>query len=345
MACRNRCRTTRRTRNFLTLDATCPLVTKVHREAEIHHRRGHEILLIGHAGHPEVIGTLGQLPEGSVALIETLDDARSFVPKHPDNLAYVTQTTLSIDDTAGIVDVLKARFPSIVGPHKDDICYATTNRQEAVKLVAPLVDAMIVVGAPNSSNSQRLKEVAERSGCRHAVLVQRAADIDWERFGAHRLARRHRRRVGAGGSGRRGARRVRGALRACGRDHVGGRRDHVFPAAAAAAAAANGGLIRGGLYRRLRSRTSRLSSPITISASCLSYKGIAEGVENSNFLLHTDAGYFILTLYEKRVAAADLPFFLGLMEHLAARGITCPQPVKTKAATRSAKSAAGRRRS
>jgi 4-hydroxy-3-methylbut-2-enyl diphosphate reductase len=173
-----------RSRNFLTLDATCPLVTKVHREAEIHHRRGHEILLIGHAGHPEVIGTLGQLPPGSVALIETLNDARSFVPKHPDNLAYVTQTTLSIDDTAGIVDVLKARFPSIVGPHKDDICYATTNRQEAVKLVAPLVDAMIVVGAPNSSNSQRLKEVAERSGCRHAVLVQRAADIDWERFGA-----------------------------------------------------------------------------------------------------------------------------------------------------------------
>jgi 4-hydroxy-3-methylbut-2-enyl diphosphate reductase len=173
-----------RMRNFLTLDATCPLVTKVHREAEIHHRRGHEILLIGHAGHPEVIGTLGQLPEGSVALIETLDDARAFVPKNPDNLAYVTQTTLSIDDTAGIVDVLKARFPSIIGPHKDDICYATTNRQEAVKLVAPLIDAMIVVGAPNSSNSQRLKEVAERSGCRHAVLVQRAADIDWERFGS-----------------------------------------------------------------------------------------------------------------------------------------------------------------
>jgi 4-hydroxy-3-methylbut-2-enyl diphosphate reductase len=173
-----------RLRNFLTLDATCPLVTKVHREAEIHHRRGHEILLIGHAGHPEVIGTLGQLPEGSVALIETLDDARTFVPKNPDNLAYVTQTTLSIDDTVGIVDVLKARFPSIVGPHKDDICYATTNRQEAVKKVAPLVDATIGVGAPNPSNCQRRKEVAERSGCRHAALVQRAADIDWERFGA-----------------------------------------------------------------------------------------------------------------------------------------------------------------
>jgi len=171
-------------RNLPVLDATCPLVTKVHREAEIHFRRGREILLIGHAGHPEVIGTLGQLPEGSVALIESLVDARTFVPKNPDNLAYVTQTTLSIDDTAGIVDALKARFPSIVGPQREDICYATTNRQEAVKMVAPLVEAMIVVGAPNSSNSQRLKEVAERAGCPLAALVQRAADIDWERFGA-----------------------------------------------------------------------------------------------------------------------------------------------------------------
>ncbi len=173
-----------RLRNFLTLDATCPLVTKVHREAEIHFRRGREILLIGHAGHPEVIGTLGQLPEGSVSLIESLADARTFVANNPDNLAYVTQTTLSIDDTAGIVDALQARFPSIVGPQKEDICYATTNRQEAVKMVAPLVEAMIVVGAPNSSNSQRLKEVAERAGCPVAALVQRAADIDWQRFGA-----------------------------------------------------------------------------------------------------------------------------------------------------------------
>ena len=173
-----------RLRNFLTLDATCPLVTKVHREAEIHFRRGRDILLIGHAGHPEVIGTLGQLPQGSVTLIESLDHAQTFVPKNAQNLAYVTQTTLSIDDTAGIVDALKARFPSIVGPQKEDICYATTNRQEAVKMVAPLVEAMIVVGAPNSSNSQRLKEVAERAGCPHAALVQRAADIDWERFGA-----------------------------------------------------------------------------------------------------------------------------------------------------------------
>jgi len=170
-------------RNLFALDATCPLVTKVHREAEIHHRRGREIVLIGHAGHPEVIGTMGQLPEGAVGLIETLADAEAFAPRDPNNLAYVTQTTLSVHDTAEIVELLKRRFPAIVGPHKEDICYATTNRQEAVKRVAPIVDAMIVVGAPNSSNSQRLKEVAERAGCPHAALVQRAADIDWQAFG------------------------------------------------------------------------------------------------------------------------------------------------------------------
>ena len=171
-----------KTRNFITLDATCPLVTKVHREAEIHFRRGREIVLIGHSGHPEVVGTMGQLPHGTITLVETPDDARNFVPRDVSNLAYVTQTTLSVADAAELVEILKARFPAIVGPHKDDICYATTNRQEAVKLVAPLVEAMVVVGAPNSSNSQRLKEVAERAGCPYAVLVQRAADIDWSRF-------------------------------------------------------------------------------------------------------------------------------------------------------------------
>ncbi|MBI4273169.1 MAG: 4-hydroxy-3-methylbut-2-enyl diphosphate reductase [Rhizobiales bacterium] len=171
-------------RNFFAIDATCPLVTKVHREAEIHFRRGREIVLIGHAGHPEVAGTMGQLPEGAVALVETLAQARAFVPKDEGKLAYLTQTTLSLDDTAEIVEDLKRRFPAIVGPHKEDICYATTNRQEAVKRVAPVVEAMIVVGAPNSSNSQRLKEVAERAGCAHAALVQRAADIDWGKFGA-----------------------------------------------------------------------------------------------------------------------------------------------------------------
>ncbi|RIK99482.1 MAG: 4-hydroxy-3-methylbut-2-enyl diphosphate reductase [Proteobacteria bacterium] len=169
-------------RNFFSLDATCPLVTKVHREAAIHFKRGREILLIGHSHHPEVVGTLGQLPAGAVTLIETAADAENYLPKDPGNLAFVTQTTLSIDDTAEIVAVLRRRFPDINGPHKKDICYATTNRQLAVKKVAPVVDALIVVGAPNSSNSQRLREVAEREGCPLTVLAQRATDIDWERF-------------------------------------------------------------------------------------------------------------------------------------------------------------------
>src|SRR6478609_9558696 len=169
-------------RKLFTIDATCPLVTKVHREAEIHNRRGREIVLIGHAGHPEVVGTMGQLPSGSITLVETLEDVGKFTPRDANKLAYVTQTTLSVDDTAAMVELLKRRFPDINGPHKEDICYATTNRQDAVKRVAPVVDAMIVVGAPNSSNSQRLKEVAERSGCARAALVQRAADIDWNMF-------------------------------------------------------------------------------------------------------------------------------------------------------------------
>jgi 4-hydroxy-3-methylbut-2-enyl diphosphate reductase len=175
-------------RKLLTLDATCPLVTKVHREAEIHYRRRREIILIGHAGHPEVVGTMGQLPPGSICLVESIEDAEKFIPRDVNNLAYVTQTTLSVDDTAEIIEVLKRRFPNIVGPHKEDICYATTNRQEAVKRVAPVVDIMIVVGAPNSSNSQRLREVAERAGCPRAVLMQRAADINWSDFeGVKRL--------------------------------------------------------------------------------------------------------------------------------------------------------------
>jgi 4-hydroxy-3-methylbut-2-enyl diphosphate reductase len=171
-------------RKLFAIDATCPLVTKVHREAMVHFKRGREIVLVGHRDHPEVIGTMGQLPQGAVALIETAADARAFQPRDPEKLAYVTQTTLSIDDTAETVAILRQRFPSIVGPHKEDICYATTNRQEAVKRVAPEVDALIVVGAPNSSNSQRLREVAERAGCRAAALVQRADDIDWSQFGA-----------------------------------------------------------------------------------------------------------------------------------------------------------------
>jgi 4-hydroxy-3-methylbut-2-enyl diphosphate reductase len=171
-----------RQRNLFQLDATCPLVTKVHREAEIHHRKGREIVLIGHAGHPEVAGTMGQLPEGAITLIETEADARAFTPKSSRQLAFITQTTLSVDDTASIVAILAARFPEIVAPHKEDICYATTNRQEAVKRIAGRIDAMIVIGAPNSSNSQRLREVAERAGCPVSLLVQRAAEIDGPRL-------------------------------------------------------------------------------------------------------------------------------------------------------------------
>jgi 4-hydroxy-3-methylbut-2-enyl diphosphate reductase len=169
-------------RNMFYLDATCPLVTKVHREAERHHAAGHHILLIGHEGHPEVIGTTGQLPEGAVTLIETVEDAAAFEAPAGEKLAYATQTTLSIDDTADIVEMLQKRFPDIAGPHKQDICYATTNRQEAVRAIAGRADAMIIVGAPNSSNSKRLVEVGERGGCKTAMLVQRAADIPWAAF-------------------------------------------------------------------------------------------------------------------------------------------------------------------
>jgi len=172
-----------RARNLMYLDATCPLVSKVHKEAELQHRRGRDIVLIGHAGHPEVIGTMGQLPAGAISLVETVEDARAFAPRNPENLAWITQTTLSVDDTRAVVEVLEARFPSILGPHKADICYATTNRQEAVKAVAGSVDALLVVGAPNSSNSQRLREVAERSGCAKAMLVQGAGDLDWAAIG------------------------------------------------------------------------------------------------------------------------------------------------------------------
>ena len=171
-----------RMRNMFFLDATCPLVSKVHVEAERHHADGLEIVLIGHAGHPEVIGTMGQLPDGTVRLVETAADARRLAPRDPARLAWITQTTLSVDDTAEIVAVLKERFPAIVGPHKEDICYATTNRQAAVKAIAPRADCVLVVGAPNSSNSLRLVEVAERAGCARSMLVQRASDLPWDRL-------------------------------------------------------------------------------------------------------------------------------------------------------------------
>jgi len=169
-------------RNFLAIDATCPLVTKVHREAQSHFKRGRQVVLVGHAGHPEVVGTLGQLPQGSILLVQTPEDIANLKVADESSLAYVTQTTLSIDDTKQMVDALIDRFPQIVGPQREDICYATTNRQEAVKRIAPIVDALIVVGSSNSSNSQRLREVAERSGCPLARLVLRASDVEWELF-------------------------------------------------------------------------------------------------------------------------------------------------------------------
>jgi 4-hydroxy-3-methylbut-2-enyl diphosphate reductase len=167
-------------RKMFYLDATCPLVSKVHIEAERHFEQGRQVILIGHAGHPEVVGTMGQLPEGSVVLVENVADVERIQVSNPDNLAYVTQTTLSLDDTAAIVAALRARFPAIAMPRKEDICYATTNRQHAVKAIAPRSDMVLVVGAPNSSNSMRLVEVARTHGCERAMLVQRASDIDWD---------------------------------------------------------------------------------------------------------------------------------------------------------------------
>jgi 4-hydroxy-3-methylbut-2-en-1-yl diphosphate reductase len=166
-------------RQMLFVDATCPLVSKVHIEAARHSENGLQMVMIGHDGHPETLGTMGQLPEGEVLLVETVADVETISPRDPAQLAYITQTTLSVDDTADIVAALKARFPAIVGPHKEDICYATTNRQEAVKAMAPKVDALLVIGAPNSSNSRRLVEVGRANGCAYAQLVQRATDIDW----------------------------------------------------------------------------------------------------------------------------------------------------------------------
>jgi 4-hydroxy-3-methylbut-2-enyl diphosphate reductase len=166
-------------REMIYVDATCPLVIKVHIEAQRHADNGLQMVMIGHEGHPETVGTIGQLPQGEVLLVETVKDVASVTPRDPDKLAFVTQTTLSVDDTIDIVQALNTRFPNIVGPHKEDICYATTNRQEAVKAMAPKCDAMLVVGAPNSSNSKRLVEVGSKAGCNYSQLVQRATDIDW----------------------------------------------------------------------------------------------------------------------------------------------------------------------
>ena len=166
-------------REMFYIDATCPLVSKVHREAERYYKQGLQIILIGHAGHPEVIGTMGQLPVGAVVLVETVEDIATLEVDDPAKLSYCTQTTLSVDDTAEVVEALKAKFPDITGPAKEDICYATTNRQEAVKAIAPRCDMVLVIGAPNSSNSNRLVEVARQYGSPKAALVQRASEIDW----------------------------------------------------------------------------------------------------------------------------------------------------------------------
>ncbi|SMX26849.1 4-hydroxy-3-methylbut-2-enyl diphosphate reductase [Pelagimonas phthalicica] len=170
-------------REMVYVDATCPLVSKVHIEAQRHAEAGLQMIMIGHEGHPETVGTMGQLPEGEVLLVETEADVATVEVRDPERLAFVTQTTLSVDDTKGIVAALQKRFPAIIGPHKEDICYATTNRQEAVKAIAPDCDALLVVGAPNSSNSKRLVEVARKNGCDYAQLVQRASDIDWRALG------------------------------------------------------------------------------------------------------------------------------------------------------------------
>ena len=166
-------------RNMVFLDATCPLVSKVHLEAERHSQRGLQIIMIGHEGHPETVGTMGQLPHGEILLVETVNDVKKVKPKDESKLAYITQTTLSLDDTAGIVDALLDRFPTIVGPHKEDICYATTNRQNAVKAIAKRIDGLLVVGSPNSSNSQRLVEVGRKGGCDYSQLIETDKEIDW----------------------------------------------------------------------------------------------------------------------------------------------------------------------
>jgi 4-hydroxy-3-methylbut-2-enyl diphosphate reductase len=166
-------------RGMIQIDATCPLVTKVHSEAARHYENGLQMVMIGHQGHPEVIGTMGQLPPGEVLLVETPGDVAGLAVRDPGKLAFITQTTLSVDDTAAVVAALKARFPAILGPAREDICYATTNRQAAVKEIAPKIDALLVIGAPNSSNSKRLVEVGQAAGCGYAQLVQRAGDIDW----------------------------------------------------------------------------------------------------------------------------------------------------------------------
>ncbi len=222
-------------RRLFTIDATCPLVTKVHREAQAHYKRGRRVILVGHDGHPEVVGTMGQLPFGAVTLVSDVADvAKLEIPEGVD-LAYVTQTTLSVDDTREVIAALKARFPEIANPPVEDICYATTNRQDAIKQAARLAEAVIVVGAANSSNSQRLREVAEREGLQDRSAGARRQRHRLGDFRGPRLAGDHRRRIGAGNPRRAHPRRICGALRPRSRDPDDRRRVDVLPAATLAA--------------------------------------------------------------------------------------------------------------
>ncbi len=307
---------------MLYLDATCPLVSKVHVEAERLIARGHAILLIGHAGHPEVIGTMGQLPEGAMMLVETVTDAEKFAPSgRPPRLYHADHAVGRRHgrDRSGAEEALSA----IAGPHKEDICYATTNRQEAMKRVAPRADAVIVIGAPNSSNSQRLVEVARRAGAKHAMLIQRAADIDWSSLAGVSAVG-----LSAGASAPEVlVEEVIAAFRE--RYELDRRRNHGHARRCRVQAAARaGGLRLWPFTPKFPPKTWNVFLAAYDMGRALVFKGIAEGVENSNYFLHTERGAFILTLYEKRVQVDDLPFFLGLMEHLAKRGLPCPTPVR-----------------
>ena len=253
-------------------------------------------------------------------LVEDVAQAETLDVPDPRNLAYATQTTLSVDDTAAIVAALRRRFPAIQGPKKEDICYATTNRQAAVKAIAARCDALVVIGAPNSSNSMRLVEVAANYGCAKSRLVQRAADMDWDWLGERRAARHHRRRLGAGAAGRGADRRLPRALRRHRRGSAHDRGKRGLQAAAPA-----GGLMA--VYTEVSDEELEAFLADYDIGEAVSFKGIAEGVENTNYVLTTTRGQYMLTLYEKRVDPRDLPFFLGLMDHLAERGINCPRPI------------------
>ena len=337
-----------RRRNLLYADATCPLVSKVHRGVEQHYRRGRTVLLIGHSGHPEVVGTMGQLPKGAVILVETVEQAETLCVPDQSRLAYATQTTLSLRETESILEVLKQRFPAICGPRREDICYATTNRQRAVEAIAPKADLTLIIGAPNSSNSVRLVEVAKAAGCPAAALVQNAASMDWPLLegvatvaisagasapeelvdqliaGLPRAVRDRR----AGGPGRPGGRLVQDARRS----RCGTRRDrhgvlHAGPPSGERRAARPLRLSRWRSTRRsTRGRWRSSLRPMTLRRWSRS-RASPRVSRTRTIAWSRNVSQYILTLYEKRVAPADLPFFLALMEHLAAAGVPCPTPI------------------